>query len=1012
MQIKTINQDLEKSHQEKLGEYYKNNLIPAEKKAYLTKHRASIGPYLAIQEDEKEPAYFLDAASQIATLGLGFNPTEFMGTGHLWESWTNNNQTEQVENIRESLHKLLTRELGWENSFLTLCNSGAEANEVALGQCFLNRKNKRANKVLAFEGSFHGRMFVSLFSTWNPGKRVPFEYDGYQTQFTPFPEIKTSDFNVDFPEDWISNWSNATLSNFKIPKGTDEITKLEIDHLMQVRKKLMSGEIFAIIVEPMQCEGGDRYATNRFFSGLIALANAFNVSLIFDEVQTGFHLGRKFFWHRDLELKDDQGTALYPDYVVCAKKAQVALVLSHHEIEMNEQYQVASLTRGMIHAQALSQSINGVLDIEKQVTNELEKLSTKYDKHLANPRARGLAFAIDVQDKTKVMDIINERFKHALLYYPAGDGTLRFRMNLAMKEKDVNFLFTQLDAIFDKVFNQKEPSLPTEIETTDRNLNFYYDLHLQMMKNMLYEVKGQSIRFENILEYINGYLSKDGISITLVNADNFENYRDKIISLEKEVYEPIRQTDISKFELTAKNPEAIAVIFEKDNQICAMSFAGPLSIYPYESGVRKDPNFNDPKSLYMIDTTSSPTWRAKGLGYLVKSCIKMLALAKGITRINGRNRHILAEKMWKLNLGLGAFEQGYFEEDYLDDEDHRDVVYYSIPTKWQKEPIALSNGIEAPLSLEQLDDQFIENHYPTLVNKVCLSNFASTTFLSTVKKIMGRLPKELRHGYTASGLSEATDKIAKTLRYDRASNAKFLTINGQYFGHGSFLSRSLSRHGEAFFPTEYVTSPFDCSNEEFIYELENKLKSGGFQAFFIEPTEYLTLRSLPLEILSKIRELTTKYNTPLVFNETTSAGYRYDLDHYSACNIEGIIPDAGCIFLGGQAAIVYTKEEYFIDKPLMMISTWDGDELSFVTYQKAIKDIEENKHDFTQIVSSFDKKMTEEVSKFSFDRFHIKNGLGLVSGNLPGDLKKLLIKNEKGFRICPNYYQMKKYLKK
>jgi acetylornithine/succinyldiaminopimelate/putrescine aminotransferase len=1010
MDLKPINKDIEQAHGEKLKAYYANKMIPAEKKAYLTKHHESVGPYLAIQDGENEPTYFLDAASQIATLGLGFNPQEFMGTGHHWEAWTNNHTTENVENTRSSLQQVLHRELGWPDMFMTLANSGAEANEIALGQCYRYRKNERANKVLAFEGSFHGRMFVSLFSTWNPSKREPFEYDGFQTTFTPFPEIKSADINVEFPENWIETWANSTVHNFKKPSSKDEMTNLEIDCLMNARKLLMNGEIFAVIVEPMQCEGGDRYATNRFFSALIAMARSFDVPLIFDEVQTGFHLGRKFFWHRDLDLHDDQGNLLVPNYAVCAKKSQVAIVLSHHEVDMNEQYQVGSLFRGMIHAQSLSQSSLDIIALEEKVNAKLEALAKQFGKFVSNPRTRGMAFAIDINEKAKVMEIIGKRFNHALLYYPAGDSTLRFRMNLAMKDEDITFLFDQLTNIFDQVFHNAEAVLPTKISTSDRNTNFYYEQHLDIISKLLKSSKGQSFTDDNILSEFQKAIDPHGLTVKVINSDNFQNFKQKIIDLEKEVYEPIRQTDISKFEDTVNHADGIAIAFCKGDDLAAISFCAPLEVFPSEGGVRRDPNYGSGDTNYMIDTTTSPAHRNIGLGFLCKACIKLLANVRGVYSLSGRNRQVMARKMWRLNLGLGAQEIDYREEDYLDNEDYRDVIYYSIPTQWEEEHVDLSHGIETPLCLEQLKEVFVKENYSTLVNKVCLSNFASTKFLETVKSLMAKLPESLRHGYTASGLSEATDKLAKTIRYNGKANASFLAIEDQYFGHGSFLSRSLSGHGENFFPTDHVTSPFDIPEEDFLYELEGYLKQGGYQALFVEPLEYMTLRRLPVDLLKQIKCLCEKYKTPLVYNETAAASYRYDVDHFTASNIEGVEPDAGCIFLGGQAAMVYCKEELFIDKPLMMISTWDGDELSFVTYLNAINEIEENKLDFTQTVSSFDKRMQEEASKFDIEEFYIENSIGIIEGNLPNSLRSVLTSLYGTYRICPSYYQMKKFL--
>ena len=412
-------------------------------------------------------------------------------------------------------------------------------------------------------------------------QRTPFEYDGFQTTFTQFPEIKTSEINVTFPDKWIETWANSTINNFKKPKSNDKNLALEIDCLLQARDLLKSGEIFSILVEPMQCEGGDRYATNRFFSALIAMARSFDIPLIFDEVQTGFHLGRKFFWHRDLDLHDDDGNLLVPNYVVCAKKAQVALVLSHHEIKMNEQYQVGSLFRGMIHA-ALAQSSIDIQEIEKYVNSKLHGLAKKFAKDISHPRARGMAFAIDINDKSRMSDIISKRFNHALLYYPAGDSTLRFRMNLSMKSEDIDFLFDQLENIFNQVFNGAEPVLPQKIKTKDRQIGFYYQLHLTLISKLLESYRGESFTTDNILNLFQKTINSNGMEIKMINSKNFESFRQEIINLEKEVYEPIRQTDIQKFEDCVHDSNGIALAITKNKELCAITFSAPLVNFKLE----------------------------------------------------------------------------------------------------------------------------------------------------------------------------------------------------------------------------------------------------------------------------------------------------------------------------------------------------------------------------------------------------------------------------------------------
>ncbi|MCR9205518.1 MAG: aminotransferase class III-fold pyridoxal phosphate-dependent enzyme, partial [Halobacteriovoraceae bacterium] len=462
MEITLINENDQKYAQQRLDQYYQNGMIPAEKKAYLTELSNNAGPFMGIETDNGETHYLLDAASQIATLGLGFSPSVFMGTTHFLSSWTNNSKTKSFLKLKNAFHSFLMRETGWSHLDMTICNSGAESNEIALGYSYKRRKNQKAKKVLAFEGSFHGRMLISLYSTWNKTKREPFTWSGYETEFTDFPELPGAEINQDYPEKWRETWDTAPSKGFETPKEweKDETLEKEVKSLLNIKTQLDSGEIFALIVEPMQCEGGDRYASDRFFTALLLMARSYGVDVIFDEVQTGFHLGRSFFWHRQFCLRDQNDNQLNPDYLICAKKAQVGLVLSPHDlkrqdIEAKEQYQAASVARGYIHALALQQSKETIHNLQDSITKRLKKYALEFKGQVSRPRALGMSFAFDLTDNQNIAKFIEKRFNHGLLYYPAGSNTLRFRLNTSYSEKDLDFLFERLKEISNEVFNQK-----------------------------------------------------------------------------------------------------------------------------------------------------------------------------------------------------------------------------------------------------------------------------------------------------------------------------------------------------------------------------------------------------------------------------------------------------------------------------------------------------------------------------------------------------------------------------
>ncbi|NOT77978.1 MAG: aminotransferase class III-fold pyridoxal phosphate-dependent enzyme [Bacteriovoracaceae bacterium] len=1027
MKLPIINAQDAAAGLETLKKYYAGNMIPAEKKTYLTKLKDSVGPYMAIESSSGETHYLLDAASQIATLGHGFNPSVFFGSAQFLESWINDSTTKEFKEARQAFVNFLGRKLNWSKTFITTTHSGAEANEVALGYCYQKRVNPTANKVLAFEGSFHGRMMVTLAATWNKSKREPFEWKNYLAEYVKYPELDDSKINVKFPKDWRETWNEASLKNFKVPTSWSEdlMIKKEVDVLLSVREQLLSKNIFAVLIEPMQCEGGDCYSSDRFHTALLLMAKTFKVPVIHDEVQTGFHLGREFFWHRQLKMKGLSGEQLNPDYVVCAKKSQVGLVLSHHEtkkIFYGEEFSVASFFRGYAHAISLDQCQSRIWDLESQVGPRVEALIKKYPEFIRRPRINGMAFAFDVIDPGLLNKFVDLRFKHGLLYYPAGSQTLRFRLNTAFGTKDFDFLFDRLDAICSELFLKVELPLPTHAETDNLGSAEIYQWHELMLKTKLAKVFGKKIEATAVFESINQLLNKsvEALQVELIeiNASNFLEFRDSIINLQKNVYEPARQTDIEKFEHTVLDKNAICLgLVNRKKKLMAIAFAGPLGLYPLERGVRMDPHFKDHDSLYMLDVTIDPSLQKTGLGRNLKYALSTMAIIKGIKRIQGRNRDRLAGAMININLSLGAIEQNYMLEDYPDFEDHRDVFYYTTKVDWKKPTIHLSRGTTIPLSIESLNHDYFDLQLPYLINKVCLSNFVSEAFLSGVKDFLTVLPEDLRHGYTTSGQSEATDKVAKAIWVKSEASLrekninKMLTFTNHFFGNGSMLARSLSYTQDGYFNSTKLPHPNVNNYQEVLSLVEAEMKKEEYLAVWIEPVLQKTMEKVPMDFLIELRKLASRYNVALVYNETASQFYRYSEKSFLASALPGISPDAGLIYMSGQSGLAFTSTKYFLEQPLMMISTWDGDEFHFLSYYESFKNVIKNSDEYKKTAKAFHAKLIDKLSTYDMDVIKIENGFGYFKGSIPNSISKMFIQHCGLYIVCPSFDAMKEYLK-
>lgn len=165
------------------------------------------------------------------------------------------------------LAKALSDRTGW-GGVCFFCNSGAEANEAAIKLARLNGKPKGKYKVLTFTNSFHGRTFGALSATAQPK---------YHAGVEPM------------------------LPGFLYAQFGD----------LDAAAKMIDAETAAILLEPIQGEGGINLAPPGYLEGLRELCDKHGMLLMFDEVQTGMGRTGNWFAH--------QFANVVPDVVTLAK---------------------------------------------------------------------------------------------------------------------------------------------------------------------------------------------------------------------------------------------------------------------------------------------------------------------------------------------------------------------------------------------------------------------------------------------------------------------------------------------------------------------------------------------------------------------------------------------------------------------------------------------------------------------------------------------------------------------
>lgn len=179
---------------------------------------------------------------------------------------------ETAVRLAEELNELAPGETPKKSIFVT---TGAEAveNAVKIARAHTGRRG-----VIAFNGGFHGRTMMAMGLT---GKITP-----YKNLFGPFPgEVYHAPFPIDYHGVSVEDSLKALNNLFKVD--------------------IAPSDVAAIIVEPVQGEGGFYPAPDEFLQALRVLCDEHGIVLIADEIQTGFGRTGKFFASEYADIEAD-----------------------------------------------------------------------------------------------------------------------------------------------------------------------------------------------------------------------------------------------------------------------------------------------------------------------------------------------------------------------------------------------------------------------------------------------------------------------------------------------------------------------------------------------------------------------------------------------------------------------------------------------------------------------------------------------------------------------------------
>ncbi|KAJ5752049.1 4-aminobutyrate aminotransferase [Penicillium odoratum] len=421
----------------------------------LTDYNKSVGNYIA----DLDGNMLLDVYAQIASIPVGYN------NPHLKEVTKSPEMVNALIN-RPALgnfpsadwaHILKTGALkaapkGLNQVFTAM--AGSDANETAYKAAFMYyRQLQRGGpevefteeelqstmnnqgpgspqlSILSFKHAFHGRLFGSLSTT----------------RSKPIHKLDIPAFD----------WPQATFPMLKYPleDHVQENAQEEQRCLQEVERliKEYHNPVAAVMVEPIQSEGGDNHASPAFFRGLREITKRNKVLFIVDEVQTGVGATGKFWAHDHWNLESP------PDMVTFSKKAQTAgYYFGNPALRPNKPYRqfntwMGDPARALIYRGIIDEVERLGLVENTRITGEylysgLERLAQKYPEHFQNLRGKGQGTFI-AWDTPKRDEFLVKAKSVGVNIGGSGAQAVRLRPMLVFQKHHADILLESLEKI-------------------------------------------------------------------------------------------------------------------------------------------------------------------------------------------------------------------------------------------------------------------------------------------------------------------------------------------------------------------------------------------------------------------------------------------------------------------------------------------------------------------------------------------------------------------------------------
>ena len=317
--------------------------------------------------------------------------------------------------------------------YVFFVEGGALAVENALKTAFdwKVRKNfikghldEKGQQVIHFRDAFHGRSGYTLSLTNTDPTKIYY-----------FPKFK---------------WPRIHNPAIRFPLNEQNLEKVIQEEklaLNQIKHTIHQhgDDIAALIIEPIQCEGGDNHFRKEFLVELRTICDENEILLIFDEVQVGVGITGKMWAHQHF---------VKPDLMSFGKKTQVCGFMSTDRIDdvlehvFRKPSRINSTFGGNLVDMVRFKRILEIIEEDNLIENarivgeymltHLHKLEEEFPEVVSNARGRGLLCAIDLDSSQSRDQLKQKAYDEGLILIGCGDRTIRFRPPLTIKESEID----------------------------------------------------------------------------------------------------------------------------------------------------------------------------------------------------------------------------------------------------------------------------------------------------------------------------------------------------------------------------------------------------------------------------------------------------------------------------------------------------------------------------------------------------------------------------------------------